>query len=723
VNHLPDLIQDLGFILITAAAVSLLFKKLGQPVVLGYLIAGFLLSPHVALIPTVKDTESVKVWAEIGVIFLLFGLGLEFSFKRLTQVGRSAVFIAVFEVLFMLGLGYGVGRILNWSIIDSIYLGAMLSISSTTIIVRALSELGLKGRKFVSLVFGVLVIEDIVAVLLLVTLTTLSVSQSFQGEILIWSTLKLLFFLILWFVIGIYVLPTLIKKITPLLSEETSLIVSIGLCLLMVMIASQVGFSPALGAFIMGSLIAETSQGHRIELLIRPVRDLFAAIFFVSVGLLINPLILQNYSKEILIITLVTVFGKFISSTIAGVVSGVSIKRSVQVGMSLSQIGEFSFIIATLGMTLKVTSEFLYPIAVVVSAITTFTTPFLIRSSDGVSQSINKILPQAWLNRLEMYQSTVQHEGARNSLVAIFFNLLGWRILFNCILTIACLVFVPSPFGFVLCMPFLWAVIFGFPKSAAELQNLNFGFSILRIAIAFFVLILTTFYTHQSGNQQMITGVIGMLGVLLIIFKTPWPQKVYEKVERRFVSNYENDGISKPKAAPIMAPWDVGLTSLVILPESALVGKKLKDTQLKDSIGVTVTLVERGEARIMAPSGDFVLMPHDRLHIIGSDEQIEKVKSLIAEKVNYLNENMSSQSIGLKSVIVSKNDFFADKQLKDSQIREKLFGLVVGVERGSVRILSPGVGTVLLPGDLVWIVGDLDKISEFKKNQNFNESV
>lgn len=411
--HLPELIQDLGFILATAAVVTLVCKKLKQPVVLGYLIAGFLLGPHVSFMPTIKDVSAVKIWAEIGVIILLFGLGLEFSFKKLAQVGKTASITALFEVIFMVSVGYVAGQILGWKPMDSLFLGGILSISSTTIIVRAFDELGLKSRKFVSLVFGVLIVEDIVAILLLVLLSTVAVSQNFSGTELLFSSARLMFFLILWFVLGIYILPSLIHRVRHWLNDETVLVVSLGLCLLMVSVATYAGFSPALGAFIMGSLLSETREGVRIEKIIHPVRDLFAAVFFVSVGMLIDPSVLVEYRYEIILITLMTVFGKFISSALGALISGASVRHSVQMGLSLAQIGEFSFIIATLGLSLNVTSHFLYPIAVAVSAITTFTTPYLIRSADPFCLWLEKKIPNNVNQLLLRYRAAVQSEGGQ----------------------------------------------------------------------------------------------------------------------------------------------------------------------------------------------------------------------------------------------------------------------------------------------------------------------
>ena len=406
--HLPTLITDLGLILGAAAIITIIFKWLKQPLVLGYLIAGFLVGPHFTLLPSVAERESISVWAEIGVIFLLFSLGLEFSFKKLLKVGTPASVTALIEVGFMLSVGYVIGILLGWSRTDSMFLGGMLCISSTTIIIRAFDELGVKGHKFASLVFGILIVEDLVAILLLVLLSTLAVSAQFAGMEMLMSVAKLVFFLMLWFISGIFFLPTFLRKAKKFMNDEMLLITSLSLCILMVWLATLVGFSPALGAFIMGSILAETVFAEKIEHLVKPVKDLFGAVFFVSVGMLFDPNMLLQYLGPILLITVVTIVGQSFSTTIGALISGQPLKSSVQAGMSLSQIGEFSFIIAAMGLALNVTSDFLYPIAVAVSAITTFTSPYMIRASEPVYEWLEKKLPESWIQFFNRYSSKAQ---------------------------------------------------------------------------------------------------------------------------------------------------------------------------------------------------------------------------------------------------------------------------------------------------------------------------
>uniref|UniRef100_UPI003F6E5523 cation:proton antiporter n=1 Tax=Dyadobacter sp. TaxID=1914288 RepID=UPI003F6E5523 len=405
-THVPQLIVDLSLILTMAGIITLIFKKLKQPIVLGYILAGLLVGPNFHLFPTITDIKTIEIWAEIGVIFLLFNLGLEFSFKKLVKVGNTAAITGLFEVSMMLITGFATGQLLGWSKTDSLFLGGIIAISSTTIIFRAFDELGIKTQKFTRVVLGILVIEDLTAVLLMVLLSTLSISQQFAGYELLQSILKLFFFLTLWFLGGIFVFPTLLRKYRNLMNDESVLITSVALCFGMVFLVTQAGFSAALGAFIMGSILAETTHAEKIEHLLKPLKDLFGAVFFISVGMLINPGLLVEYAVPTMILVFVVIAGKTAFVTMGAVISGQPLKKSMQSGMSLSQIGEFSFIIANLGLSLHVTSNFLYPIAVGVSVITTFTTPYMMKASEPFYHWFEKHLPEKWRHYLNRYSSS-----------------------------------------------------------------------------------------------------------------------------------------------------------------------------------------------------------------------------------------------------------------------------------------------------------------------------
>ncbi len=739
-SHLPVLIIDLALILAAAGITTLLFKKIRQPLVLGYILAGLLVGPHIEFIPTVTDNESIHIWAEIGVIFLLFSLGLEFSFKKLVKVGGSASVTAVVEVVSMLLIGFSAGLVMGWSTMDSIFLGGILSVSSTTIIIRAFEELNVKHKKFAGLVFGVLIVEDLVAILLLVLLSTLAVSQQFAGVEMLTSILKLCFFLVLWFIAGIFLIPTFLKKTRKLMNDETMLIVSIALCLLMVLLAVKVGFSAALGAFIMGSILAETTQAEHIEHLTKSVKDLFAAIFFVSVGMLIDPSILVDYAVPILIITLATVLGKFLSSGLGALISGQPLKTAVQTGMSLAQIGEFSFIIATLGLSLKVTSDFLYPIAVAVSAITTFTTPYLIKASEPFYLFLERTLPKKWVAGIQRYSSST----------AGITTLSDWKILLRAYTTntvihsviLVALVFLGAkylqPFitahiingdrgiiislilTLILMAPFLWALsIRRMQRNAYSHLWLNkkytrgplIALEALRIALGTFFVAFLIFQFYDTLVATLTGMAIIVTGIFIFSRKL---QGFYDRLENRFLGNL--NARQAQHAQPEILPWDTHLTELIVSPDSVLVGKTLVDLAVREKYGINIALIERGKRMIPTPSRDERLYPHDKVLIIGSDDQLASVKPLFEGQAETNEEiDFPKNEMTLQKVVINSQSPIYKQSIRDSGIREKSQGLVVGIERKGNRILNPDSNLVFENEDIVWIVGNHKKIPELLK--------
>ena len=676
------------------------------------------------------------IWAEIGVIFLLFGLGLEFSFRKLAEVGKSATITASFEILSMLGAGFVTGRFLGWSYMDSLFLGGILSISSTTIIVRAFDELGLKGRGFVSLVFGSLIVEDLIAILLLVLLASVSATQGFSGGALALSSLRLVFFMVVWFLLGIYLLPSLLNKVRPLLNGESTLIVSVGLCLMMVIIASHTGFSPALGAFVMGSLLAETKDGNRIEHLIVPVKDLFAAVFFVSVGMLIDPKVLYDYFWVIILVTTVTIIGKLLSTTIGALLSGTSFKNSVRAGMSLAQIGEFSFIIATLGVTLKVTSDFLYPIAVAVSALTTFTTPYLIKYSGPFSTWLESNLPTPIRQSLKRYELAMA-SGPGNTSLSLIWREYGIKILLNSVVVVAVSLVISnfllprlenflsltddkltsviaSILALVLTGPFLWAIFLGrrvhkedYSQEAIErLQRLQLGVTILRFLIGG---VLLGFVVGQFTSVLASTGVILFMTAAVGAFLfSRYSGKLYDALESRFISNLtekEREFLAQERKTPELAPWDAVLAEFILAPSSSLIAKSLKDSEFRERFGVTLAMIERDENQIVAPTRDDLLLPYDRLFLIGTDEQLAAAR-LVIETSPVKSDSCDVDEYGLVSFTLDSSDRFVNNSIRESGLRETVRGLVVGLERAGERFLNPDPSMLLMAGDKLWIVGN-----------------
>jgi len=732
-HHLQPLISDLGLILMTAGVAVLLFKKIKQPLVLGYLIAGFLAGNHFDFFPSVKDIKSVEVWAEIGVIFLLFSLGLEFSFKKLMKVGGTASITAITQIIFMVFIGYGVGHWMGWGQMDSIFLGVILSISSTTIILRAFDELGVKGKKFAGIVFGALIVEDIVAILMMVLLSTIAVSQQFSGTELLQSVLKLIFFLTLWFVGGIFFIPTLLKKAKNLLTDEMMLIISIALCLLMVILAANVGFSPALGAFIMGSIIAETTQAERIEHLIKPVKDLFGAVFFVSVGMLINLDTLVEYAIPVAIITLVTAFGKSFSSMVGALLSGQPLRQSVQTGMSLAQIGEFSFIIATLGMTLKVTSDFLYPIVVAVSAITTFTTPFLIKYSTPFAEKLEQILPKKWIKSLDKYSSNTDSIKSVSNwqifLKSSFTQIGIHSVIIVAIILLSSQYILPlvesSKFGnalaalitLIILSPFFWALSLrrvAIKQTQSLMAERKYRGPI--IIMILFRMLLTLFYLGFLLNTffSPVTAFISLIVALVVYFLFPKKlNKQYHRIESHFISNLNaRDIVKAGRSRRDLTPWDGHMTIFEIAKESNIVGKTLAQLKIREKLGINIAFIKRGEITINIPDRNDRLFPGDEICVIGTDNQVQEFDKYLHEHEIAVAEKSVELDLVLKQVEL-KNGEFIGKSIRESQIREKTKGLVVGIERNRKRMLNPESHIILEPYDILWVVGSKKMLSNF----------
>lgn len=745
-QHLPHLITDLALILGVASIVTLLFKSLKQPLVLGYIIAGVLVSSNFSFFPTVSETENVALWAEIGVIFLLFSLGLEFSFKKLAQVGGSATISAVVEAAGMMSLGYLIGKVLNWSVMDSIYLGAALAVSSTTIILKAVEELGLKKRKFATLVFGILIVEDLITIALLVLLSTLSLTQQFDGANMLLSVLKLVFFLIIWFVAGIFFIPSLLQRLKKVMNDETLLISAISLCLLMVYLAYKAGFSPALGAFVMGSLLAETTQSEKIEHLVKPVKDLFGAIFFVSVGMLINLQTMATFIWPILIITVACILGKIVTTGLGAYMSGNSLKVSIQTGMSLAQIGEFSFIIAALGTTLKVTSDFLYPIIIAVSGITTFTTPYLIRLSEPLHNRIDKMLSPALREKLNRYSTEATTITTTSDWQKVLKSFLINVTLFSVIL-VAIIYLVANytmpwleiamPWlanihednilakiivlllALLIMAPFLWALFIRNEKTESfariyaqqKYRGPIWLMRGLKLSIGGFLIV---YLLERVLSLEVAIGTGAVMLLLFFVFRKRI-QGRYDRIESRFIRNLNDKQLqeellqkelSASRRNVRMAPWDAHMTSFEVLPEAInIVGKTLLQLQWRERIGVNVAMIKRGAISIIPPTRDETIYPGDKLFIICTDSQERRMNALLRPDKKIV-ETSKEVQMKLDQLTIEAGSTLINKSIRDSNIRNIAHGLVVGIERNGERFLNPESTWVFEEGDLVWIVGE-----------------
>jgi CPA2 family monovalent cation:H+ antiporter-2 len=764
--HLPELIQDLALILLVGALVTILFKRIKQPLVLGYIIAGFLVGPHFSLLPTIVDHENIETFAEIGVIMLLFSLGLEFSFKKLVKVGGSASITAVTEIIFVGLGGYLTGHLLGWNQMDSLFLAGMLASSSTTIILRAFDELGLKSKQFAKVVFGVLVVEDLIVILLMVLLSTVAVTQQFQGMEILLTVLKLVFFLILWFLLGIYLLPAFIKRTKKWMDEETVLILSIGLCLGMVLLATQVGFSAELGAFVMGSLIAETVMAEKIEHVTQPIKQFFGTIFFVSVGMMIDPQAMYTYAGPIIAITLLTVFGKFIFSGIGALISGQPLKQAVQIGSSMAQIGEFAFIVAALGMSLGVISDFLFPIAVGVSAITTFTTPYLIKLSEPTYNTIVRILPTKWITQLDAYTSEAQ-QAKDNPLWKKILKEYNTILLINSIILIAITLlfkYTVIPFlnaqiedvvwrnvvlitaAVLLSFPFLWAILvkkISVKGNDGAIQQYYLNYSLTSIslhAIRYLLgIFLIGFFVDQiSTTHYALMVAVPTILILLWLFSDR-VQKIYQRIENQFVSNLnEREHLELLKNKDVLEiqhkneevkkhfqEWNAYVTELEASEAVFFAGMTLYELNWKELYGINIVYIRRNNKTIHLPDGRQRILPLDRVGILGTDEQISQLKSLFDQETQLEEgeEDIDINDIKLIKVQVTETNSYSGLTIKAAGVRKDLHSQVVGIERTGRRILNPSSSELIHTDDILWLVGDVNRVKECIKihGENFVE--
>lgn len=728
------MITDLALILGAAAIVTIVFKWLKQPLVLGYIIAGFLVGPYFHFTPSVADQANVETLAEIGVIFLLFSLGLEFSFKKLMRVGGAASVTALVEILFITAAGYYLGRLMGWSTMDSLFLGGMLASSSTTIILRTFDELGVKTKKFAGIVFGVLIVEDIVVILLMVLLSTMAITRNFEGSEMLFTVFKLLFFLVIWFVAGIFLLPTFLKRAKKLMNEETLLILSLGLCLGMVVLATFVGFSAELGAFVMGSIIAETTSAEKVEHLLKPVKDLFGAIFFTSVGMMIDPAAMVEYAQPILWVTLLTLFGKLCSTTLGALLSGQPLRQSVQVGMSMAQIGEFAFIVATLGLSLGVTSAFLFPVAVGASAITTFTTPYLIKFSGALAQWLEKVLPKTVTQRLNNYSTETKKVSQTSEWKAFIRSTVINAVLLTVI--IISIILLSSKYvepwidrngnsltlkiaaaflTLIFLSPFLWALAIRMPPEGYRLVIANSQYRGIFYLVRLFRLALVAFFIGFLLQRffNIYTGIVftAVIISLLVIFSKKI-QALYAKLEHRFFSNLNEREIETSRQNRTeLAPWDAHIVPLVVPPTAACVGKTLLELRWREAIGVNVVMIKRGDLHIAAPGKEQMIFPNDELLVLGTDRQIQRVKVLIRPEAEGQQSDISD--VELYNYLVQDGSALIGKTVRETGLREKAHALVVGIERDNERILNPESDVTLQANDLLFIVANKRRVKEF----------
>ncbi|MBC7386970.1 MAG: cation:proton antiporter [Cryobacterium sp.] len=751
-NHLPPLIGDLGILLLTGGLAALLFSFLRQPLIVGYLLAGFLLGPNCPFFPHVAEPESISLWGEIGVIFLLFSLGLEFSFKKLMEMGPSALVAASIEVGATFLLGTWIAHKLGYQDLESLFFGGMLAISSTTVLLRAIEDSGTKSARFAQNIFGILIVEDIFAVLLLVLLSTLAGgTEGSSGVQIVFSTLfKFAFALTVVFVIGVSVLPLLIQKTQRILSDEKRLILALGLCFIMVVGAAKLGFSPTLGAFIMGSLLAGTREARRIETLLLPVQQLFGAIFFISVGMLIEPGALARHPLHAAAFLAVILFGKSFFVTVGTLVSGKPLKPAVRSGVSMAQIGEFSFIMAALGISLGVLKKDSHSLIVMLATITALTTPHAVKRSKSIAAWVDQSLPRRWREGLDRYSASVQRSGhisdwrrmIRKQLAVVFVNsaLIG-AIAIGFQYGVKDWIF--NKFGsslevrsgalllaLLLAAPFFWGVAKGGLRRGKvqkywvnrTLRPILVLFMIFR-AVVFFL--LASFLFTRFFLLRFSVFALGALAVGVVLLFSDRVESVYERFVQRFLLSLSEedtasqDSLGSDSGAGSLNPevgalagdtiWDSHIAVFEVSYDSLAVGKTLIELQVRERYGVTVTLIERGERRMAAPAGSERIYPKDRLHVIGTEDQFQAFREFIEVAASSIDAT-TADSYSLQSYALAADSHFLGQSIRASGIREKANGLVVGIERAGSRIVNPTADFKLEAGDLLWIVGETHRI-------------
>ena len=741
--EIPHLIQDLALILMVAGLVTLLFKKLRQPLVLGYIVAGFLVSPHMPYLMSVVDKADIQTWADIGVMFLLFSLGLDFSFKKILKMGMAPVIAAITIIFCMMALGTGVGTMFGWSRMNCLFLAGMLAMSSTTIIYKALDDLGLRQQRFAGLVMSVLILEDVLAIVMMVMLSTIARGANPDGSMMIESVGKIVFFLVLWFVVGIFLIPPFLRKTRRLMNDETLVVVALGLCCAMAVLSTTVGFSSAFGAFVMGSILAETIEADKITTVVEPVKNLFGAIFFVSVGMLVDPAILVSYAVPILVLVLTILVGQAIFGTMGFMLSGQPLKTAMRCGFSMAQIGEFAFIIASLGLSLRVISDFLYPVVVAVSVITTFLTPYMIKAAIPCYEFMERRLPRKWIRRLDHMGAIHHSTQTENNHWRALLKAMAWNVVIYSILSVAVVAIMLSLF-----LPFMrrllpgwelhwWAngitgiltvaMISPFLRSMIMKKNHSVEFKALwtesrlnRLPLIFTVLVRVAIgagfifyicnYLSRFKNALIIT--IALVVILLMALSRRLKHRSI-RLERLFVQNLRSRDIAAQvsgKRRPLfeghLLDRDIHISEFIVPVDSLWAGKTLAQLKLGNRFGVHVSSILRGSHRINIPDGNMMLFVGDKLQAIGNDEQLNIMNAAMQAELLPEDADIEHREMKLQKLVITADSPLVGKTLKESNVRQRYNFMVVGVEEGQKNLTMINPNRRFEVGDIVWVVGE-----------------
>ncbi len=742
---IPPIVIDLAQILVVAGIVTIVFKKLKQPLVLGYIVAGFLVSTHMPYTRSVVDAENIEIWANIGVMFLLFSLGLDFSFKKILKMGAAPVIAACTIIFCMMSLGIVVGHLFGWKQMDCIFLGGMLAMSSTTIIYKAFDDMGLRQQQFAGMVMSVLILEDILAIVLMVMLSAIAGGGNPDSGEMLLSVLKIVFFLVLWFVVGIFLIPLALRSLRKFINGETLLIVSLGLCCLMAVISTKVGFSSAFGAFVMGSILAETVEAEKIIKLVEPVKNLFGAIFFVSVGMLVDPVLLVKYALPILALVLTIIIGQAVLGTMGFLISGQSLRSAMRCGFSMAQIGEFSFIIASLGMSLGVIGDFLYPVVVTVSVITTFLTPYMIKAAVPAYELLERRMPRKWirrLNHLTLSQPAAKGETSKwrsliikmgvNTFIYTVLSMSATAVMFTFFLPFARRVIV-QPWASALCAVLTILLISPFLRAIVMKKNHSDEFRALwtedrmnrpplvfTILVRLVIALAFVFYIlHQLTRFSSALLVCLALAAVVLMIMSRSLKKRSIRLERMFVQNLRSRDIEaqvhghrRPLYEGHLLDRNVHIADFEVPADSKWAGASLMELGLGHKYGVQVSSILRAGRRYNIPEGDAVIFPGDRLQVIGSDDQLATFGKALEHDVYEEDYELEKREMKLRRMVVTGTSPFLGKTLQESGIRHRYNCMVVGLEEGKENLSIVTASYLFEKGDILWVVGEEENLKQ-----------
>ena len=744
------LVTELAIILIAAGVFTVISKALKQPLILGYIVAGFLVGPSLGIFPQFSP-ESVHQWSEIGIIFLLFNLGLEFSFKKLLKVGSAALITAGTICVGMFVLGMLTGSAMGWTSMESIFLGGLLSMSSTTIIIKAYDDMGLKNKPYASLIFGSLVFEDLIAVLMLVLLSTMAVSNKFAGGEMLMALGKLAFFLVLCFLVGIYLIPTLLKKARKYITDEILLIVSIGLCFGMVVLANAVGFSSALGAFMMGSILAETIEGEHIQKLTSKIKDLFGAIFFVSVGMMVDPHIIAQYWPNILVLAFVAVGGILLFSTTGVLIAGKGLDTAVHTGFTMAQLGEFAFIIAGLGCSMGVMRDFIYPVVIAVSVITTFTTPYMIKAADPALAFLKRKLPAKVLAVVDPPQddtpaNSMAEQSEWKKLLKSYALRVGLYSVILLAIILACNAFLDKAVTgifpsigegarkwielivtLLLMSPFLYGMTIlngSLAKPAKHLLSekpsnrwpiLSLMTLRILIGIAFIVAVVQRYY-NVAGWSALLLVLLSFLFFVIIKFTL----RHFGGLEARFMENLNAKENLEKQRTPVatevkakLAGYDIHMASVRMSPDSEFVGRTLREMPFRHTSGVNIVKIIRGSRSILIPSGNEPIYPGDELLAVGTNAQLEAFRQTMADSQSVPAVQENTEEFLVEPIVLQEESTLTGQTLRSADMRSSGC-MVISVLHGSELITNPKPDYRFEVDDTVWLAGLKSSIEWFK---------